>query len=38
MPDAQHCYDFRTYFPGGTISRKYFTNALTSWLKCYKKK
>jgi hypothetical protein len=38
MPDAQHCYDFRTYFPGGTVSRKYFTNALTSWLKCYKKK
>ena len=38
MADAQHCYDFRTYFPGGAISRKYFTDALSGWLKCYKPK
>ncbi|KAJ4333394.1 hypothetical protein N0V95_009439 [Ascochyta clinopodiicola] len=38
MADAQHCYDFRTYFPGGAISRKYFTDALGQWLKCYKPK
>lgn len=38
MANAQHCYDFRTYFPGGAISRKYFTDALSGWLKCYKPK
>ncbi|KAF2787384.1 peptidase S28 [Melanomma pulvis-pyrius CBS 109.77] len=38
MKDAQHCYDFRTYFAGGAASRKYFTDALTSWLKCFKPK
>jgi hypothetical protein len=37
MPDAQHCYDFRTTFAPGAVSRKYFTDALTGWLKCYKK-
>ncbi|KAH7377376.1 serine carboxypeptidase S28-domain-containing protein [Pyrenochaeta sp. MPI-SDFR-AT-0127] len=38
LPDAQHCYDFRTTFAGGAVSRKYFTDALTQWLKCYKPK
>ncbi|KAL1651096.1 hypothetical protein SLS61_005614 [Didymella pomorum] len=38
MANAQHCYDFRTYFPDGAISRKYFTDALSGWLKCYKPK
>lgn len=33
---AQHCYDFRTTFAPGAISRKYFTDALTEWLKCFK--
>ncbi|KAF2010539.1 hypothetical protein BU24DRAFT_444449 [Aaosphaeria arxii CBS 175.79] len=36
LPNAQHCYDFRTYFAGGEISRTYFTNALDKWLKCFK--
>jgi len=38
LPGAQHCYDFRTYFVGGEISRKYFTDALSSWLTCFKPK
>jgi hypothetical protein len=38
IPGAQHCYDFRTYFVGGEISRKYFTDALSSWLTCFKPK
>ncbi|KAJ4368659.1 hypothetical protein N0V86_009568 [Didymella sp. IMI 355093] len=38
MADAQHCYDFRTYFAPGAISRKYFTDALGQWLKCFKPK
>lgn len=36
MPHAQHCYDFRTTFAGGAVSRRYFTDALTEWLKCFK--
>ncbi|EOD48584.1 putative serine family protein [Neofusicoccum parvum UCRNP2] len=36
IPGAQHCYDFKTYFAPGAISRKYFTDALTEWLKCFK--
>ncbi|EKG13057.1 Peptidase S28 [Macrophomina phaseolina MS6] len=36
MPGAQHAYDFRTTFPLGAVSRKYFTDALTEWLKCFK--
>jgi hypothetical protein len=35
IPNAQHCYDFRTTFAGGALSRKFFTNALTGWLKCF---
>jgi hypothetical protein len=35
---AQHCYDFRTTFAGGAISRQYFTTALDKWLKCFKPK
>ncbi|KAB2570934.1 putative extracellular serine carboxypeptidase [Lasiodiplodia theobromae] len=35
IPGAQHCYDFRTTFAPGAISRKYFTDALTEWLKCF---
>lgn len=38
MADAQHCYDFRTYFAPGAVSRKYFTDALTGWLGCFKPK
>lgn len=36
IPNAQHCYDFRTNFPAGAPSRKYFTDALDRWLKCFK--
>ncbi|OJD40302.1 serine family s28 [Diplodia corticola] len=35
MPDAQHCYDFRTTFAGGAASREIFTGALAGWLKCF---
>lgn len=35
---AQHCYDFRTTFEGGAVSRKYFSDALTKWLGCFKPK
>ena len=38
MPNAEHAFDFRTTFPGGAISRGYFTSALTEWLKCFKPK
>ncbi|PSN65097.1 peptidase S28 [Corynespora cassiicola Philippines] len=38
IPEAQHCYDFRTSFAPGAVSRKYFVDALTSWLKCFKPK
>lgn len=36
LPGAQHCYDFRTTFAGGAVSREYFTTALSKWLKCFK--
>ena len=35
MDNAQHCYDFRTTFPGGASSRQNFIDALTQWLKCF---
>ncbi|CAO2649839.1 Nn.00g011310.m01.CDS01 [Neocucurbitaria sp. VM-36] len=35
IPDAQHCYDFRTTFAGGEVSRTYFKTALSRWLKCF---
>ncbi|KAF2469026.1 peptidase S28 [Lindgomyces ingoldianus] len=38
MKGAQHCYDFRTTFAGGSVSRKYFTDALDRWLPCFKSK
>lgn len=38
MKNAQHCYDFRTTFEGGAVSRKYFADALTKWLGCFKPK
>ncbi|KAF2124349.1 hypothetical protein P153DRAFT_130305 [Dothidotthia symphoricarpi CBS 119687] len=38
MADAQHCYDFRTTFAGGAVSRGYFTRALTGWLGCFTSK
>lgn len=38
MPNAEHAFDFRTTFPGGAVSRGYFTSALTEWLKCFKPK
>ncbi|KAF1985914.1 hypothetical protein K402DRAFT_94821 [Aulographum hederae CBS 113979] len=36
MADAEHAFDFRTTFAGGAVSRKFFTDALTVWLKCFK--
>jgi hypothetical protein len=41
IPNAQHCYDFRTTgvtVPGGSVSRGYFTSALSSWLGCWQPK
>ncbi len=38
MANAEHCFDFRTTFPAGAISRGYFTDALTQWLKCFQPK
>jgi hypothetical protein len=41
IPNAQHCYDFRTtgtMVPGGAVSRKLFTSALTKWLRCWRPK
>ena len=38
MPNAEHAFDFRTTFSEGAVSRRYFTNALTEWLKCFKPK
>ncbi|KAI9754082.1 MAG: hypothetical protein M4579_004865 [Chaenotheca gracillima] len=38
MPNAEHAFDFRTTFPGGAVSRKYFTDALTQWLPCFNKR
>jgi hypothetical protein len=41
IENAQHCYDFRTtgtVVPGGAVSRKIFTDALTKWLKCWRPK
>jgi hypothetical protein len=35
MKSAEHCFDFRTTFAGGAVSRKYFTDALSGWLKCF---
>jgi hypothetical protein len=36
MENAEHCFDFRTYFAGGAVSRGYFKAALDGWLKCFK--
>jgi len=39
IPNAQHCYDFRTTgvtVPEGAVSRKFFTDALSRWLKCFR--
>tara|TARA_R110002003_G_scaffold140_23_gene12900 strand:- start:5319 stop:5834 length:516 start_codon:yes stop_codon:yes gene_type:complete len=41
LENAQHCYDFRTTgvtVPAGAVSRKFFTDALSRWLKCFKPK
>ncbi|KAF2875893.1 serine carboxypeptidase S28-domain-containing protein [Massariosphaeria phaeospora] len=41
IANAQHCYDFRLVgqtAPGGEVSRKFFTDALTGWLGCWKGK
>ncbi|KAH7121123.1 serine carboxypeptidase S28-domain-containing protein [Dendryphion nanum] len=38
IPNAQHCYDFRTNFGPGEPSRRFFTDALDRWLKCFKPK
>jgi hypothetical protein len=40
LPDAQHCYDFRTGqgVKGSEVSRKLFTDALTEWLRCWRPK
>lgn len=38
IPNAQHCYDFRSTFKPGDVSRKLLTAALHKWLPCFKKK
>ncbi|KAH7406450.1 serine carboxypeptidase S28-domain-containing protein [Phaeosphaeria sp. MPI-PUGE-AT-0046c] len=41
IPDAQHCYDFRTTgttAKGGEVSRNLFAGALGEWLKCWRPK
>lgn len=38
MQKAEHCFDFRTTFVPGAISRGYFHTALTEWLGCFKAK
>lgn len=38
MQKAEHCFDFRTSFVPGAISRGYFHTALTEWLGCFKAK
>ncbi|EZF33415.1 hypothetical protein H109_00673 [Trichophyton interdigitale MR816] len=37
IPNAQHVYDFRTYFKPGEVSRNLFHSALEEWLPCFKK-
>jgi hypothetical protein len=37
MPNAEHCFDFRTSFGPGSVSRGYFHEALTQWLGCFHK-
>ncbi|CAI7578958.1 unnamed protein product [Penicillium bialowiezense] len=36
MPGAEHCFDFRTSFAPGAVSRGYFYKALKEWLGCFK--
>ncbi|CAI7609392.1 unnamed protein product [Penicillium glandicola] len=38
MQNAMHCFDFRTTFAPGAISRGYFYSALTEWLGCFEAK
>nr|AJD23145.1 family S28 serine peptidase [Onygena corvina] len=38
IPNAQHVYDFRTYFKPGQVSRQLFNDALEAWLPCFGKK
>ncbi|KAI2707434.1 hypothetical protein CBS147332_7088 [Penicillium roqueforti] len=35
MQNAEHCFDFRTTFVPGAISRGYFRTALKEWLGCF---
>lgn len=35
MADAEHCFDFRSAFVPGAISRGYFSTALKEWLGCF---
>ncbi|EAS28317.3 serine peptidase, family S28 [Coccidioides immitis RS] len=37
VPNAQHCYDFRSYFEAGEKSRQLWRAALHKWLPCFKK-
>ena len=37
IPNAEHCYDFKTPFKGGDASRKLFKDALHKWLPCFEK-
>ncbi|KAL1856146.1 hypothetical protein Plec18170_004015 [Paecilomyces lecythidis] len=37
MPNAEHCFDFRTDFSAGNTSRTLFMNALKEWLPCFQK-
>ncbi|KAF2666432.1 hypothetical protein BT63DRAFT_428200 [Microthyrium microscopicum] len=36
VPDAEHCFDFRTSVKQGAPARQLFNDALTGWLKCFK--
>lgn len=36
MPNAEHCFDFKSGFAPGRVSRAYFHKALTEWLPCFK--
>ncbi|KAI1950915.1 hypothetical protein LOZ39_002905 [Ophidiomyces ophidiicola] len=38
IPNAEHCYDFRSSFRPGDVSRNLLRSALRKWLPCFKKK
>lgn len=36
IPNAEHCFDLKTGFAPGQVSRDYFHKALKEWLPCFK--